>query len=79
MQVFLLSVVEHSGILQIKCVLKHDGHWKAALNASWSFIKQNRLVYIHPWKDRHELCVGLVLDCTLSRQALITPDSKLFR
>ena len=27
-------------LLQIKCVLKHDGQGKAALNASWSFIKQ---------------------------------------
>ena len=34
---------------------------------------------IHPWKDFQHLCVGLVVDCTLSRQALITPDSKLFR
>ena len=34
---------------------------------------------IHPWKDFQHLCVGLVVDCTLSRQALISPDSKLFR
>ena len=77
--VLLVSLLKLPGIIADKCVSMHDGQWKAALNASWSFIKQNRLVYIHPWKDLQHLCVGLVVDCTLFRQALIIPVSKLFR
>ena len=76
--VLLVSLLKLPGIIADKCVSMHDGQWKAALNASWSFIKQNRLVYIHPWKDRHKLCVGLVVDCTFSRQALITPTPNSF-
>ena len=35
--------------------------------------------YMHPGKISQQLCVGLVVDCLLSRQALITRDAKLFR
>ena len=62
------------GIIADKCVFKHDGQGVAALNASWSFIGQDRFVRIFtPGWNRHKLCVGLVADCILSHQALDYP------
>ena len=51
--------------------VEHDGQGVAAL--AWSFISRLVCQNIHPWKEFQHLCVGLVVDCTLSLKALDYP------
>ena len=68
------------GIIADKCVFKHDGQGVAALNASWSFIGQDRFVRIFtPGKISNIFGQVWLSTALLSRQALCDPVSKLFR
>ena len=62
--VLLVSLLKLPGIIADKVRVHARWPMESCAERAWSFIV--RLVLYAPWKDLQHLCVGLVVDCTLS-------------